>query len=139
MVDRRLAIMLPAADKLTGLYFNVVQDGKVLLEEETKSPIRLRTIDAVRLIISLAQEAETDLKQYKPRGGSHAFRAKFHKSKKQIFAERCSHVWFLSGKSFGRGARADLLRFTHLAYEAVTGEEEGKGLRDLVVKAQQVT
>jgi hypothetical protein len=141
-VDQRLELTLPVARKLmsslSGLEHHAVEDKLTgEWDEEATRAIQLKTIDAVRLIISRAKDATTTLNTYQVRGGAHTFRAKFQKSNKESHVQRCVEVWFLSGRSLDRGARKKLLEFVYLVYEALTGEHEGKGLRDLVAKGQQ--
>ena len=46
-------------------------------------------------------------------------------------------VWLLTGNSLDDGKSGELVHFTHLVYEAATGDENGKGLRDKIAIARK--
>jgi hypothetical protein len=122
---------------LTRLEYGMAGDLKTINELIGHSD-SIASLDAAQVIATRARGAINELQDYKVKGGRDAFRVKIGaKSSKQYFAEQCSSTWFLTGNSFGRGSRARFIRFLELAYEFSTGDADGRGLRDLAVKAQE--
>ena len=71
------------------------------------------------------------------KGGHGRLQSRIYGPPKSGFVDECSLVWLLAGNSLDDGKSGELVRFTHLVYEAATGDENSKGLRDKIAIARK--
>jgi hypothetical protein len=106
------------------------------------SPTMFDLIDS-RHLRALEEQVQTAQKEVAKvlsvRGGQGDLRSRIDGPPKTRFARQCSMVWLLTGNSLDEGKSGELVRFTHLVYEAATGDENGQGLRDRLMSARKDT
>jgi hypothetical protein len=86
-----------------------------------------------RLRLAQAEVAQ----MLKVKGGHGSLRSRILHPPKTNFASGCAIAWLLAGNSLEDGKSGEFVRFTHLVYEAATGDEDGRGLRDKIAESRK--